>query len=296
MNRNIIYLFGLIAMLTLGLSSCSNSDDLSDTSIFPTTPVQRDDFDKWLIKNYTNPYNVEFKYKMEDIETNMKYNLVPPDSAKAAKLAIIVKHLWFDAYSECLGQDFVKENVPRSIVLVGSPAYNSEGTIVLGTAEGGMKVTLYMVNSLTDEVLHDYATLNTYYFHTIHHEFTHILNQKKPYDRAFDKVTESGYVSGNWYQIDDATAHQAGFVTPYAMVEPLEDFAEMMSTYVTDSSDDWNAILKDAGTDGAAKINEKLEYVRNYMKNSWGLDIDRMRSIVMRRAGELKTLDLEHLN
>ena len=65
--------------------------------------------------------------------------------------------------------------------MIGSAAYNSgDGTMVLGTAEGGLVITLYMVNRLTDATLRDYATLNEYYFHTMHHEFTHILNQKIP--------------------------------------------------------------------------------------------------------------------
>ena len=88
-------------------------------------------------------------------------------------------------------------------------------------------------------MLTDYDTMTQYYFHTLHHEFTHILNQKIPYDRSYDLITESGYVSGNWYMNSDKAAHQAGFVTPYAMAEPVEDFAEMLSKYVTVSESEW---------------------------------------------------------
>ena len=292
MKKYIIFLFALA--LTVGITSCSN-DDPSSTSIFNTT-TSRDSLDLWLLNNYTYPYNVAFKYKWEDIESDKKYNLVPADSAKAAKLAIIVKYLWFDAYTEVAGEDFVKSNVPRIIFLVGSAAYNNNNTMVLGTAEGGLKITLYMVNSLTDAMLEDYSTLNEYYFHTMHHEFTHILNQKKPYDTNFNLITQSGYVSGSWYQYTSSQAHQAGFVTPYAMDEGKEDFAEMMSTYVTTSESDWNAILSDAGTTGAALITEKLDIIRSYMKDSWGIDIDDVRDVVLRRAGDINKLDLNHLN
>lgn len=290
-----LYIIGLVLILFAGLVSCSD-DDPNDATIFPTTSPARDSLDEWLLKNYTYPYNVQFKYKMEDIESDMKYTLVPADSAKAAKLAIIVKYLWFDAYNEVAGQDFVKANVPRVIHLIGSPAYNSNNTMVLGTAEGGLKVTLYMVNSLTDDMLKDYSTLNTYYFHTLHHEFTHILNQKKPYDTSFDLITESGYVSGDWYLQSDTEAHQAGFVSPYAMDEPREDFAEMLSFYVTTTPDDWNAILEDAGSQGSSLILEKLAIVRTYMQDSWNIDIDELRDAVLHRANELSSLDLEHLN
>ena len=294
MKKN-IYAILLAFVASFALMSCSD-DDPSSESIFPTTSPKRDAFDKWLLENYTFPYNVEMKYKMEDIESDMKYHLVPADSAKTAKLSIIMKYLWFDAYNEVVGPDFIKENMPRTIHFIGSPAYNSEGTMVLGTAEGGLKITLYMVNSLDDKTLKDYDTMNKYYFHTLHHEFTHILNQKIPYDQSYKLITESGYVSGDWYLISDKTAHQAGFITPYAMVEPLEDFAEMLSGYVTKSQSEWNAILADAGTTGAASISAKLDIVRNYMQESWNVDIDQLRAAVLRRANTLSAVDLEHLN
>lgn len=294
MKKN-IYAILLAFVASFALMSCSD-DEPSSESIFPTTSPKRDAFDKWLLENYTFPYNVEMKYKMEDIESDMKYHLVPADSAKTAKLSIIMKYLWFDAYNEVVGPDFIKENMPRTIHFIGSPAYNSEGTMVLGTAEGGLKITLYMVNSLDDKTLKDYDTMNKYYFHTLHHEFTHILNQKIPYDQSFKLITESGYVSGDWYTISDKTAHQAGFVTPYAMVEPLEDFAEMLSGYLTMSQSEWNAILADAGTTGAASISAKLDIVRNYMQESWNVDIDQLRAAVLRRASTLSAVDLEHLN
>lgn len=294
MKKN-IYAILLAFVASFALISCSD-DEPSSESIFPTTSPKRDAFDKWLLENYTFPYNVEMKYKMEDIESDMKYHLVPADSAKTAKLSIIMKYLWFDAYNEVVGPDFIKENMPRTIHFIGSPAYNSEGTMVLGTAEGGLKITLYMVNSLDDKTLKNYDTMNTYYFHTLHHEFTHILNQKIPYDQSFKLITESGYVSGDWYTISDKTAHQAGFITPYAMVEPLEDFAEMLSGYVTKSQSEWNAILADAGTTGAASISAKLDIVRNYMQESWNVDIDQLRAAVLRRASTLSAVDLEHLN
>ena len=286
-------LIGSTLVCLLALASCS--DELSDgETIFPDTAPKRDAFDQWLLDNYTNTYNVAFKYKFEDIESSMQYQLVPADSAKAAKLAIIVKYLWFDAYMETVGQDFVKSNVPRVIHVVGSGAYNSNGTMVLGTAEGGLKVTLYMVNELTDEMLHDYATLNNFYFHTLHHEFTHILTQKKPYDPQFNLVTEAGYVSGDWYLVPDSEAQRRGFISAYAMSEGNEDFAETTARYVTSSPAEWNAMLENAG-EGAVSIKTKLEILREYMRTNWNLDIDALRDAVQHRAEELASLNLNVL-
>lgn len=293
-----IYMLMLALVMGLGFVACSDNDPDGPT-IFPVTSPERDQLDMWLQKNYTSPYNIDFKYKMEDIESDYQYTLTPADSAKSAKLAIIIKYLWLDSYAEVLEPDFVKHNVPRVIHLIGSPAYNSNGTIVLGTAEGGLKVTLYQVNSLTDAMLESYASMTEYYFHTMHHEFTHILNQKKPYDTSYNKITESGYVSGNWYQVQDSVAHGKGFVTPYAMSEGLEDFAEMLSTYITYTPEQWQAILDDAqkvgGEEAVAALNQKLNIVRNYMLDSWDVDIDVLRAAILRRGKELSSLDLEHL-
>ena len=300
--KKYLYIAMLGLAVCLGLGSCSE-DAPSDPTNFPTTPVERNAFDQWLLKNFTYPYNVSFLYKMKDIESDMTKNLVPADSAKSTKLAIIIKYLWFDAYAEAIGPDFIKENVPRVIHLIGSPAFNSNGTIVLGTAEGGQKVTLYTVNSLTDENLKDSSYLNDYYFHTMHHEFTHILNQKIAYNKSFDKVTASGYVSGDWTNIEDVDAQKKGFVTAYAMEEGKEDFAEMLSTYVTSTPTQWEKILSTAGANmvdetltARQAIEQKLSIVRDYMSKSWGLDIDKLRDAVLHRGNELSSLDLEHLN
>ena len=290
-----LYLFALAAILSLGLASCSNDDPKGDT-IFPTTSPARDHFDKWLLANYTYPYNVDFKYKMEDIYTDMKYHLIPADSAKSTKLAIIAKFLWFDAYAECVGADFVKANVPRIIHLIGSPAYNSgQGTMVLGTAEGGLVINLYMVNQLTDQMLTDYATVNELYFHTMHHEFTHILNQKKPYNTAYNLITKADYVGSNWTHQKERDARHAGFVSPYAMSDGFEDFAETLAYYVTRTPKQWNDILTEAGTTGAPIINQKLEIVKDYMLSSWNVDLDRLRASVLGRGDNVRHLDLQHL-
>lgn len=291
-----IYISLCTLALSLGFVSCVE-DEPDCLSIFDTiSEPQRDELDTWLYENYTLPYNVDFQYKWKDIESDKKYTLVPADSARSAKLAIIVKHLWFGAYDAVMGSDFLKESTPRILTLIGSPAYNNNGTMVLGTAEGGYKVVLYMVNELTDATLADYETLNKYYFTTMHHEFTHILNQKIPYDTSYDLISESDYVSGDWYQVSETVALQKGFIRNYAMSEGREDFAETASQYITNPDEVWAAKLAKAGTSGASIINQKLELIRTYFKEAWNMDIDAVHEEVIRRANELGTLDLEHLN
>ncbi|WP_448908633.1 zinc-binding metallopeptidase, partial [Hoylesella shahii] len=225
--------------------------------------------------------------------TDKSYNFVPADSAKAAKLAIITKFMWFDPYAQIVGLDFIKENAPRIIITVGIPGYTRHNSEVLGSAEGGYKVTLTKVNALTADVLKDYSSMTTFYFHTMHHEFMHILNQKKPYDESYDNISRADYLSGNWTSWSDRQAQKQGFVSAYSMENPAEDFAEMYAKYVTRTPQEWNDILTVAGTKGKSIINRKLKMVRDYMKTAWDADIDLLRNDILRRGGKIETLNLE---
>ena len=298
-----IYIILLTALAVFGFTACSD-DDPSGNSIFPANPnTQYDNFEQWLMENFTYPYHIEVLYRMRDIDIDHKYTLTPADSAKCAKLAKIVKYLWFDAYAEVAGADFVKVNTPRTLQFIGSLAVENNGTVVMGTAEGGYKITLYNVNNLGAGTgyyavpLDDYEALNTWYFTTLHPEFQHILNQKKPYDTSFDLISEGDYVSGDWYrESTENSALPKGFIRIYAMSEPREDYAELYSQYLTNDDDLWASKMSYAGAEGEAIINEKLEHIRNYMRDYWNIDIEELRHVVQRRAKEYKTLDYEHLN
>ena len=221
--------------------------------------------------------------------------MVPADSAKTAKLAIITKYLWFDAYQEVVGDEFLKDSSPRVITTIGIGGFSGRGETV-GSAEGGLKVTLYKVNSLDDATLKNYDTMTEYYFRTMHHEFTHILNQKKPYNTAFDQVTRDAYVNNDWINVNLPAANRAGFVSPYAMMNTGEDFAETFAYYVISTPKQWNDILQRAGSSGAAHITSKANLVKEYALSQWGLDLDKLRETVLRRGGQIATLDLEHFN
>lgn len=281
-------LYTLLIALTYGLGACNNEEDIDKThSIFSIEEVARSNFDKWILNNYTDPYNVELKYRLEDNESDMSHVLVPAEFTKSVVLAKIVKHVWIEAYDEITGTpNFLRQFIPKTIHFIGSPAYEDNGTIVLGTAEGGMKITLYNVNDINPEEI-DMNLLNEYYFKTMHHEFAHILHQTKNYDPAFDRVTENGYIGSDWYMIRNADALKLGFVTPYAMSESREDFVENISVYITNTESYWNNMLMNAGEQGRAIIQQKFEIAYSYMEQTWGINLDDLREIVLRRQNEI---------
>ena len=255
--------------------------------------TEQNDFDKWLVTNYVNAYNIDFKYRMEMNESQMSYWLVPAEYNKSIVMAKLVRHLCLEAYDEITGsKEFIRTHFPKMIHLIGSAAYKNNGTMVLGEAEGGLKITLYMINDLMLNV--DY--LNHYYFKTMHHEFAHILHQKKPYSTDFNLISGPDYVTDAWSDTwsGDADAQKNGFISEYASKEANEDFVELIAVYVTSTAAKWNTVIKNAG-DGAAIINAKFDIVYNYMLNTWGINLDELREVVQRRQSEIETLDLENL-
>jgi len=297
MKKQIRIIYILLCVISFSLAACNNDDDIdTNHSIFTDTSVEENAFDLWLLKNYTYPYNIDFKYRMQDIESDQKYKLVPAEYDKSVMLSKIIKHVWMEAYTELAGPNFVRSYVPKTFHLIGSPAYDSSGTMVLGTAEGGKKITLYNVNDLNLNEI-DIDMLNNYYFETMHHEFAHILHQKRNYDPSFDRICEGKYIGTDWYQETDrdggnTTAWKQGFVTAYSMSEAREDFVENIAMYVTHTEAYWNNMLAKAGETGASTINEKFAIVYNYMLETWGINLDDLRDIVLRRQQEIPELDL----
>ena len=291
MKKYIKYL--AIAAFAVFAASCQEKPLDPDSQILDSK-VEQNEFDKWLVTNYVDTYNIMFKYRMEKNESDFNYWLVPATYENSIKMAKLMKFLCLEPYDVITGsREFIKSYYPKMIHLVGSGAYRNNGTFVLGTAEGGLKITMYFVN----EMRLDPAYLNEYYFKTMHHEFAHILNQTKPYSTDFNTISGSEYVTDTWSDAwkNDAEAQQNGFISQYASSEAGEDFVELLSIYVTNTEAYWNNIIKNAGA-GADIINAMFEIVYNYMLNSWNIDLNELRDEILARQGQIGTLDLETLN
>lgn len=247
--KKYISAFVMMSALAMGFTSCSD-DDFTET-IFPDQSEELDPnsatykFDKWLKQTYLDVYNLDFRYKMQDVGTDMNYNLVPATYQNAQDLALLAKHLWFDVYNDVVGPNFLKEYGPRIIHLIGSPAYDpSTGTITVGLAEGGIKVSLFRVNALD---LNSPDQLNEYYFKTMHHEFAHILHQTKTYPAKFNTISVGKYDGSNWQNRQEGVVLSCGFVTTYASSAYREDFAEIIANYIVKTDAQWKRFYELAG-------------------------------------------------
>lgn len=199
MKKYIKYL--AIAAFAVFAASCQEKPLDPDSQILDSK-VEQNEFDQWLVTNYIDTYNIMFKYRMEKNESDFNYWLVPATYENSIKMAKLMKFLCFEPYDDITGsKEFIKSYYPKMIHLVGSGAYRNNGTFVLGTAEGGLKITMYFVNEM--QLDPDY--LNEYYFKTMHHEFAHILNQTKPYSTDFNAISGSEYVTDTWSDAGQVT-------------------------------------------------------------------------------------------
>lgn len=284
--KKIITYLSIAALSVLSFSACQK-DDLNPDSVIKVETAPETELDKWLNDNYVKPYNIDFKYRFELNESDMNYYTVPADYDEAVIMAHLVKYLCVDTYDEVAGVDFTREYFPKMFFLIGEFEYRNNGSMILGTAEGGKKILLSGVNYLTAMLEQGPEALNHYYIKTIHHEFTHILNQIKNYPTDFKQVTGSGYVADNWSNPPFNTEYlKNGFISDYAQHSDGEDFAEMLSIYVTNTQEYWDSQLKEAG-DSADLISAKLQIVRDYMNTVWSIDIDELRSVINRRQNDV---------
>lgn len=286
----------IVAMIAGSILASCSEDDLEGSSIFDTEAPERNEFDNWLLTEYVDPYNIAFKYRLDDKETDHQYNLVPADYDKSVALAKLVKFLWLETYEELMNDHgaFIKTYCPKIITLIGSKAYNPNShSVVLGTAEGGLKVVLYNVNELDIDNL-DVEILNSWYFSTMHHEFAHILHQTKDYPVEYNEITMGKYTGPSWVNLSDEEALKLGFISKYGSTEPQEDFVEIIANYVTHDAAWWRERMTTAG-EGRETLQQKLEIVKDYLSTSWNINLDDLRTIVQRRSAEISSLDLSGL-
>lgn len=265
MNNIRILLF--LLSLPFFLSCSKEDDDLS----MPLPGLGGDTWaegpiDIWLYENYVAPYNIEVKYRFDSYELASNKVLVPPMENKVLPVMEAIKSTWIEPYNQEAGENFLKELAPKQFVLVGSPEYNDNGTITLGTAEGGLKVVLYKINDFETDNEAEVKQM----LHTIHHEFGHILHQNIMYPEAFKRITTDYTASWNDFSLADARSR--GYITQYARSQVDDDFVEMMSIMLIEGKEGFDAIV--AGTPEAAQglLRQKEAIVVGYFKEAWNIN------------------------
>ncbi len=259
--------FFALMMLTI-LASCKKEGTLNaNLSIMDQRNTDKTSTDVWLDNNYLNPYNIEVKYKFDRFELALGKDITPPLESQVIPAMGMVKEAWIKPYEAVGGTNFIKKISPKQFILAGSAEYNSNGSITLGTAEGGRKIVLYVINTFDKTNLASVKQM----IQVIQHEYTHILNQTVDFQPDFQTISRGGYES-NWTQRPLSEAYSLGFITQYSRVSPVEDFAEMTANMLMMGRVQYNSIVNAAPADGQAKLKKKETYVVDYFKSAFNID------------------------
>lgn len=270
--------FVALTMLTV-LASCKKEETLNANldAIDQNIITNKNSTDIWLDQNFLNPYNIETKYRFDRFELPSGKNITPPVVEQVIPAMEMVRDVWIRPFEAAGGADFIKKISPKQFVLAGSAEYNSNGTITLGTAEGGRKIVLYVINSFDKTSLAAVKQM----IQVIQHEYTHILNQTVDFSTEYQTVSRGGY-EANWTQRSLAEAYSLGFITQYARVSPGEDFAEQSSNMLMMGRVQYNAIVATLPADAQVKLKKKEQYVVDYFKTAFNIDFYQLQGEVQK--------------
>lgn len=277
----------VVVMMTFFFASCKKEDPLGSVdniSGLGGDTWTQGPIDKWIYDTLTVPYNIAVKYKWDQAEIDLNKTVVPVKEEQVVPVMSAIKKAWIDVYEAEAGSLFVKKYTPKYFILEGSGSYNPDGTTTLGTAEGGRKVVLYQLNYFRTKGMAGYkpsdSTLIKEVFHTIHHEFGHILHQTVMYPLEYKRITVGLYTT-NWNNVSDAAARLDGFVTPYSMSGPDEDFVEMIAMMLTEGKAGFDRIVNSiTGTSpngttaeqAKSKLRQKEDLVVDYFNKVWKIN------------------------
>jgi substrate import-associated zinc metallohydrolase lipoprotein len=269
-------------LLTLALLGTSCSDPYNDVKEKDIDYVTGDndrpetELDTWIRTTFTETYNIQVKYRWDNSELDPYKTLTPPDVTKVRNVMDVVKRVWIDTYNQVADADFMKEYCPKQFLLVGSANYNQDGSRTIGTAEGGRKVVLFVVNEFKADDREEVKNL----MHTVEHEFGHILNQTINYPAEFKEVSKGGYTA-NWATIPTAEARLRGFITSYSMLSANEDFVEMVATMLIEGKEGYERILAcQTSPASRALIRRKEQLVKDYFQEKFNIDFTTLQTRV----------------
>jgi substrate import-associated zinc metallohydrolase lipoprotein len=283
-------------MILISFAACQK-EELSNKSIFSDEQAVKTDFDRWLDRNYVDPYNIRFEYRLPDNETGFSYWVTPPDVEKSIKVAKVVKHLSLECMVEMMADDnpdrdpalFVKKYFPRVLFLVGCYHISNTGSVALASAENGLQINILGVNFFDDPVVDGLQISGT-----MVHEFMHILHAAAQVPVEFHSITESKYV-GSTYTNLGGDYHQHGFVNNYARSSIGEDVAVTGAALICETDATWEKWYAAGGEEGGAILRKKHDLLKKWLYDSFGVDSDRWREVYLRRVGEINDIDWTNL-
>jgi substrate import-associated zinc metallohydrolase lipoprotein len=266
-------------------SSCYEEEKLNVP--VKQTPITDDPIDLYVQENFIEKYGVAVRYKYVDRYVDPTKRVVPPRRELVIPMLDFLTELWIEPWVEVPnGEKFFKKHVPAEMVFIGSPIFNDDGTVTLGTADAGARITLTEVNDIN-------ITNQAWVFRqlgTIYHEFAHIVHQRYNLPPGWENISPQGYTSaGSWYNLSDEEALQRGFTSPYATSSFNEDFAEFVAFLLFEP--DFYEIYYDdevcngdadciERNEGRALLRKKYTAILAHYKQHTGVELLKVRDLI----------------
>jgi substrate import-associated zinc metallohydrolase lipoprotein len=268
-------IFLCLTLLAAVLVSCKKEKALNvDITKSNLDTYTKGKLDKWLDDSFLNPYNIEVLYRFDRYQASIDKEISPVLEDNVQPIMEGVSAVFIKPYLEITNKAFLLPILPKEIALFGTGEY-SDDQITLGTADAGRQINLYEVNKYDrNNRLSVLGTIDRpAAFHTMHHEFAHILNQNVPVPPGFEEIS-SNYIGSAWVGSGNssATAKGLGFITRYARNNKNEDFAEMVSTLLVEGQDEFDNYVKSAPAAAITKLRLKEQVVVDYYKTAFGID------------------------
>lgn len=269
-------LYIMTSFLLFLIAACSKEEKVNvNIEDYPINVYEQTAIDSWITKNFTDPFNVEVVYRFDRNRADLSRNISPANLDAVKPIMQMMLTTFIEPYLKIGGVPFGKEYFPKQWVLYGSYSYNTDGTQILGTMSNAKRMTLYGANVIDTTN----GPAMERYMRTVHHEFTHSLNQRIPIPAAFEAISAANY-DPDWAGKAEATQRDLGFISPYASSSYTEDFAETLSHIVVLGPVWYNNFLGLASAEGREKLKAKEAIVREYMLNNFGVDVTTLQTEV----------------
>lgn len=278
-----VWLFAVV----VGMTACNDDERLtpSGEDLFP--PQVQTELDKKLVDMYAD-YNTVIEYRyIKNLLPNDWYYIEPVSIDLVLPMAEFLKEMWIGPLEAGSSKEFVQAHFPRMIVLVGSPARQKDGSIILGVAEGGTLIRFTEVNYF-DATNRDWKQAQ---LETAFHEYAHLLHQTFNLPNTFRQVTPDSYTKNGWRAVTAAEALMRGMVSPYGTSAFAEDFAEIFSFYLSATDEDLDFYFNQQPVrnaqdvelnKGRAFLATKLNILLKFT-DGIGLDMDKVREDLQTR-------------
>src|SRR5688500_8778604 len=262
-------------------------EDESVESPVKTQTASDDPLDRYIQENFVEEYGVAVRYKFVDRYVDQTKRVTPPKLEVVQPMLDFLTEFWINPFVQVpSGARFFKSHVPAEVILIGSTMYNEDGTVTLGTADAGARITLTEVNDV--DISNKEWILRQ--LGTIYHEFAHIVHQRYGLPPNFEEISPEGYTSlGSWDNLSEAQALERGFVSAYGTSTINEDFAEFAAFLVFDANfyekyinDEVGCVTADcvARNEGRARLRKKYNAILQHYEQYTGVDLLKVREII----------------